>query len=92
MRLLGNRLLLRPLAQKKESAGGILLPQQYQDNEKCYEVLAVGPGKRLKDGSVRAPEIRVGDRILTNLYHGQLHTFENGDIILDASQVEMIWR
>lgn len=92
MRILGNRLLVRPLAQKQKSDGGILLPQQYQDNEKCFEVLAVGPGKRLKNGTVRAPEAKVGDRLLTNLYHGQLHTFPNGDMIIDADTVEMVWR
>ena len=92
MKLLGNRILCKPLPKREVSTGGIVLPTTYDDNEKTFEVIAVGTGKRLKDGTRRLSEIQVGDRILHNQYHGAVFIFDNGDRILDAASVEMVWR
>lgn len=90
MQLLGNRVLLQPINTPEVSAGGILRPAQYQADTVQFTVMAVGPGRR-KHGVCIPPEVRVGDRCLCHAARGSQATLEDGSIIVDASQVEMLW-
>jgi chaperonin GroES len=91
MKLLGHTLHVAPLEQKQRSNGGIHLPQQYQDDRKRFRVLAVGQGRKLKDGTRAQMEVRPGDCILANLYRGQRHTFDDGSMIIDAAEAILVW-
>lgn len=55
-------------------------------------VIAVGPGRRLRDGTIVPPEVRRGDRCLCNPDGlGVRHKFGNGNILVDAGIIEMLW-
>ena len=45
-------------------------------------MLAVGKGKRLEDGTVTAPDIQVGDRILFGKYSGSEITIEGTECMI----------
>lgn len=92
IKLLGNRILVKPLKLAPKSPGGIFYVENYQDDRTQYEVLAVGPGKRNKRGEVIPPEVQVGDHIFAPLWRGNEYEFEDGRLIVDADQVQMVWR
>lgn len=90
MKLLGNRVLLEPLPLKVFSPGGILFTQIWQDDEKQYRVLAVGPGRKLKNGTVVPPEVKPGDYVLAELY-GEHIKLPDGRRIIDAKDILAVW-
>lgn len=95
MKLIGNTVLLEKLPQRKSSAGGITLPQQYQDDEKQWRVVAVGPGrtvrKKGKPDVVIPIEVEPGDYVLAEVGFANKAALENGQLIVDADQVLMKW-
>lgn len=90
--MLGNRVLLVPLKQSNVTSGGILLAETYQDDEKRYRVVAVGPGLRMKNGEYKRIECKPGDVVLVAPY--QAHTIidePDGQLrIFDASAIELV--
>lgn len=93
-KLLGNRVLLKPLAKPVQSAGGILIPQQYQDDSKLYEVLAVGPGEWVRNKKKKLVfqpmQVKPGDKVLAELYHDHF-IMEDGSRIARADYIQMVW-
>ena len=93
-KLLGNRVLLKPLAKPVQSAGGILIHQQWQDDQKLYEVLAVGPGEWVKNKKKKLVfhpmQVKPGDKVLAELFHD--HTIlEDGTRIARADYIQAVW-
>lgn len=68
---LGDRLVVRRAASQEKTTGGILLPDSAKNKPQKGEVLAVGPGRMLKDGSRRALQVKVGDTILFTGWAGE---------------------
>ena len=52
------------------SAGGIVIPDSATEKPIRGEVVAVGQGKPLDSGSLRAPLVKVGDKVLFGKYAG----------------------
>ena len=67
---LGDRVVVKALEAEQTSRGGIVLPDTAQERPQTGEVLAVGPGKTLDNGSVAAMEIKVGDKVVYSKYGG----------------------
>ena len=64
----------RVVIQRDESAdkiGSIIVPDVAKEKIASGVVLAVGPGRRLGDGTLRPVEVNVGDRVLFERYSGQ---------------------
>ncbi len=70
IRPLGDRVVVKRLAQEEKSKGGIIIPDTAKDKPVEGTVVAVGNGKLLKNGKLRAPEVKEGDRILFGKYSG----------------------
>lgn len=64
-----------------KTAGGILLPDSNVGKSNEGEVLAVGPGFTLKDGTVIKASVDVGDKVLIPEFGGTV-------VKLDASKDE----
>lgn len=93
MKMLGNTALLSPLTPEPYSKGGIWYSGKHIPDKMQYRVDKIGPGKRLRGGLILPPPIRSGDFCLLNPNRvGVKHTFEDGRLIVDADQIEMIWR
>jgi len=68
---LNDRVLVTRLDKKKEETrGGIIIPDTAKEKPMEGKVVAVGKGRRLKDGKRVPLEIKVGDRILFGKYAG----------------------
>ncbi len=70
IRPLHDRVLVRRLEEETTTAGGIVLPGSAAEKPDRGEVLAVGNGKILEDGSVRPMDVKVGDVVMFGQYGG----------------------
>ena len=65
-----DRVVIKRKEEEKLSAGGIVIPDSATEKPIKGEVIAVGAGKALDNGSVRAPQVKVGDTVLFGKYSG----------------------
>lgn len=79
LRPLGNRVLVRRLIQEEKLKGGILLPDSAKKKQELAEVVAIGTGKKEKNGTVTPVPVNVGDVIIMEKYSGQEITLEDVD-------------
>ncbi|MGO9243084.1 MAG: co-chaperone GroES [Bryobacteraceae bacterium] len=70
IRPLYDRLVVRRIEQKETIQSGIIIPDTAKEKPQEAEVVAVGRGKRLEDGTVVSLDVKVGDRILFGKYSG----------------------
>ena len=67
---LHDRVVIKRMEEEKMSAGGIVIPDSATEKPIKGEVVAVGEGKPLDNGSTRAPKVKVGDKVLFGKYAG----------------------
>ena len=67
---LGDRVLVQPLDEKEVKKGGIIIPDSHKEKPAQGEVVAVGTGYRLQDGSVKVLDVKKGDKVLFGKYSG----------------------
>jgi chaperonin GroES len=66
---LSDHVLLEPLKEEQKTKTGILLPETVeQEKSEQGTVIAVGPGKKGKDGKIIPLEIKAGDIVLFTKY------------------------
>ncbi len=70
IRPLHDRVVVKRVEEETKTAGGIVLPGSAAEKPSEGEVLAVGSGKPLDNGQVRALEVKVGDKVLFGKYSG----------------------
>jgi chaperonin GroES len=68
LRPLHDRILIKRVESEKTSKGGIIIPENAKEKPLEGEVIAVGTGRVLEDGSVRALQVKTGDRVLFSKY------------------------
>ena len=67
---LSDHVLVKPLSKEEKTKGGIYLPDTAKEKPQEGEVIAVGPGRMLDNGSRVAPEVKVGDKVIYSKYGG----------------------
>jgi chaperonin GroES len=67
---LHDRVIVRRKPPASVSSGGIIIPDIAREKPIEGEVIAVGAGIYLEDGSVRPLDVKMGDRVLLNKYGG----------------------
>ena len=70
IRQLHDRLIVKREAEERKSPGGIIIPDTATEKPTFGKVIAVGKGKVLDNGDVRAPDVKAGDKILFGKYSG----------------------
>lgn len=70
IRPLHDRVVVKRVEEETKTAGGIVLPGSAAEKPSEGEVLAVGSGKVLDNGQLRALEVKVGDKVLFGKYSG----------------------
>ena len=81
IRPLQDRVLVRRAEEETKSAGGIILTGSAQEKPSEGEVVAVGNGKKLGNGSTQSMDVRVGDIVLFGKYSGS-EVKVNGETLL----------
>jgi chaperonin GroES len=85
---LGNRVLVRRLAAEEKLKGGIILPDTAKKKQEQAEVMALGSGKKDKNGHLIPMPVKVGDIILMEKYSGQEVTLDDEEyVILRADDI-----
>ena len=82
IRPLYDRLVVRRIEQKESVQNGIIIPDTAKEKPQEAEVVAVGRGKRLEDGSVVSLDVKVGDRILFGKYSGSDIKLEGNEYLI----------
>ena len=80
VRPLHDRLLVRRIEEKETAKGGIIIPDTAKEKPQRGEVLAVGNGKILENGTKLPLDVKVGNKILFGKYTGT-------DIKIDGEEV-----
>jgi chaperonin GroES len=70
VRPLHDRLLVRRIEEKETVKGGIIIPDTAKEKPQEGEVMAVGNGKILDNGTKLSLDVKAGDRILFGKYSG----------------------
>jgi chaperonin GroES len=70
IRPLYDRIIVKRVEAETTSKGGIIIPDTAKEKPIEGEVVAVGNGKVLEDGTQRGLEVKAGDRILFGKYSG----------------------
>lgn len=88
IRPLYDRVVVRRLEEETKTSGGIVLPDSAAEKPSQGEVLAVGPGKLLDNGDVRALDVNVGDKIIFGQYGGSTVKVDGEELlILSESEI-----
>ena len=82
IRPLHDRLLVRRIEPKETAKGGIIIPDTAKEKPQEGEVLAVGNGRILDNGTTLAPDVKVGDRSLFGKYSGAEIKLEGEDVLV----------
>jgi chaperonin GroES len=70
LRPLSDRILIRREVAEAKTRGGVYLPETAKKKPQMGTVVAVGPGKTNKDGSVTPLTVKVNDKVLFTSWAG----------------------
>ncbi|MDX8381167.1 MAG: co-chaperone GroES [Ghiorsea sp.] len=70
IRPLHDRVIVRRLEEDEKSAGGIIIPDSAKEKPLQGEIIAVGNGKLLDNGDLRALDVKEGDTVIFSTYAG----------------------
>src|SRR3982750_4303399 len=70
IRPLHDRILVKRLEEETKTSGGLFIPDSAKEKPIQAKVIAVGAGKRDKDGKVIPLDVKAGDKVLFSKYSG----------------------
>ena len=82
IRPLYDRIVVKRIEEQESTRNGIIIPDSAKEKPQEGEVMAIGKGKRLDDGTVVALDVKVGDRILFGKYSGNEITLDGTEFII----------
>ena len=82
IRPLHDRVIVKRVEAEVKTASGIVLPGAAAEKPDMGEVLAIGTGKLLEDGSVRALQVKVGDKVIFGKYSGQTVKVDGDELLV----------
>ncbi|NIP38015.1 MAG: co-chaperone GroES [Candidatus Dadabacteria bacterium] len=87
-RPLHDKVLAKRIGSEEVTKGGIIIPETAQEKPQEGQVIAVGTGRILPDGTVVPLEVKKGDKILFSKYGGNELNIEGEDyIILEENDI-----
>ena len=87
---LADRVLVEALEAVEKTSGGIVLPESAKEKPQEGKIIAVGKGKVLENGEVRALEVKVGDHVMYGKYGAQEIVDEKGRELLIMREDDII--
>lgn len=82
IRPLHDRVIISRLDSETTSAGGIVIPDTAAEKPQRGKVVAVGSGKVLDNGDIRALDVKVGDIVLFGKYAGTEVKVDGHEVIV----------
>ena len=90
LRPLHDRVVIRRSEEEKKTAGGIVLPGSAAEKANSGEILAVGTGRVLDNGEVRALSVKVGDKVVFGPYSGSNTVKVDGEDLVIMAENEIL--
>ena len=90
IRPLHDRVIIKRKEVESKSAGGIVLTGSAAEKSTRGEVIAVGNGRVLENGEVRALDVKVGDQVIFNEGYGVKTEKIDGDEVLILSETDIL--
>lgn len=81
-RPLGDRVLVRRVAEETRTKGGVIIPDTAKEKPQEGEIIAVGPGHRDDNGNVAPLDVRVGERVLFAKWSGTEVKIDGEDLLI----------
>lgn len=82
IRPLHDRVIIKRMEEERTSPGGIVIPDAATEKPIKGEVIAVGNGKILDNGEVRALDVKAGDKVLFGKYSGTEVKVDGEDLLV----------
>ena len=89
LRPLGDRVVIKPTPREEMTKSGIVLPDTAKEKPQEGQVIAVGPGKTLDDGSREAMDVSVGQKVLYAKYAGTEFKVDEDELLI-VSQKDIL--
>ena len=87
-RPLSDKVLVKPSEAETQTSGGIFIPDSAKQKPQEGEVIAVGPGRVLDDGSRSVLTVSVGNKVIYSKYGGTELKLDGQEyMILDEDQI-----
>ena len=77
IRPLQDRILVKRLETEEKTVGGIIIPDNAKEKPMEGKIIAVGNGKKLENGTMHKPDVKVGDTVLFSKYAGSEVKIDN---------------
>ena len=82
IRPLHDRVIVKRLEEERTTASGIVIPDSAAEKPDTGEVIAIGTGKVLDDGKIRALDVKPGDKIIFGKYSGQTVKVDGEELLI----------
>jgi chaperonin GroES len=82
IRPLYDRVIVKRIETQRTTASGIVIPDSAAEKPEQGEVVAVGNGRLLQDGTLRALQLKVGDHVLFGKYAGQTVKVDGEELLV----------
>ena len=81
-RPLHDRVVVRRIDAEQKTKGGIIIPDTAQEKPVEGEVIAAGPGTLTEQGTLRALDVKAGDRVLFGKWSGTEVKIDGEDLMI----------
>ncbi len=79
---LGERVVVERDESEETTAGGIVLPDTAKDKPARGQIVSIGNGRLLEDGTRSALQVKVGDRVIFSSYAGETFKVDDRELLL----------
>ena len=79
---LGDRVIVKQAPAEETTRSGLILADTAKEKPQRGTVLAVGPGKRDKDGNAISMDVNVGDVVIYSKYGGTEVKLDGDEVII----------
>lgn len=79
---LGDKVVVKPLAQEEKTKSGIVLPDTAKEKPQQGEIIAVGSGRILENGQKVPLEVKVGDKVIYSKYAGTEIKIDDEEVLI----------
>ncbi|MGJ8691023.1 MAG: co-chaperone GroES [Thalassotalea sp.] len=90
IRPLHDRVIIKRKEVESKSAGGIVLTGSAAEKSTRGEVIAVGNGRLLESGDIRALDVKVGDQVIFSEGYGVKTEKIDGEEVLILSEGDIL--
>lgn len=77
-----DRLVAKRIEEGEQIKGGIIIPDSAKEKPQEAEILAVGTGRRLEDGTIVPLDVKVGEKVLIGKYAGTEINVGGDDLLI----------